>query len=291
MQAFPKPTHGARPPSGFLLRRPAGGFTLIELLVVIAIIAILAGMILPAVTQASKKAKIMTARTDMSNLAGAVNQYEATYSRMPISKPSRETTTDMSPDFTFGTVQGPLSPGTLWNSKGQPLPMIGNLGRGQNNNSEIVAILRDMVKTAEGADTVNAGHAYNPRNLTLLDVKDVGYIRRPGGGGPATYQAKGVGPDGVWRDPWGNPYIITIDLDADGKCRDGFYRRQSVAQEAGDLGYFGLRRGPAAANDGGGDRFEVSANVIAWSLGPDGLADPTLKANFGVNKDNVLSWQ
>ncbi|MCP5517270.1 MAG: prepilin-type N-terminal cleavage/methylation domain-containing protein [Verrucomicrobiales bacterium] len=286
MQAFPRPI------PGFGIRgRDRRGFTLIELLVVIAIIAILAGMILPAVTQASKKAKIMTARTDMSNLAGAVNQYEATYSRMPVSKPSRESTTTTSPDFTFGTVQGPASPGTLWNAKGQALPLIGNLGRGQNNNSEVVAILRDMVQTAAGGPTVNAGHAYNPKNLTLLDVKDVGYQRRPGGAGVPTYQGKGVGPDGVWRDPWGNPYIITIDLNADGKCRDGFYRRQAVSQEAGDLGYFGLRRGPAEAGDGGGDRFEVNANVIAWSMGPDGVADASVKANFGFNKDNVLSWQ
>ncbi len=30
---------------------------------------------------------------------------------------------------------------------------------------------------------------------------------------------------------------------------------------------------------------------MVWSAGPDGNIDPTAKANAGVNKDNVLSWQ
>ncbi len=67
---------------------------------------------------------------------------------------------------------------------------------------------------------------------------------------------------------------------------------QSVSQQQGEIGFHGLRLGPpVGSGDTGPNRYEVRANVIVWSLGPDGLADAAIKANAGVNKDNILSWQ
>ncbi len=233
-------------------RRRRRGFTLIELLVVIAIIAILAGLILPAVSVGKTKAKVARARVEMSNLAASIKQYESDYNRFPLSKRAEEAAA--TGDFTYGDTD-----------KG-----FGIVAAYPQNNREMMYILVNDIDKAPPEILNNSANngikGRNPKKSTYLDA-------RMGANGLAGLSAD----DHVFRDPFGNAYIITLDVNSDGKCLDEFYKRKAGT------------KGLAETGPGTGI-YELNASVMIWSLGPDGAADNG-PSDKGFNKDNILGWQ
>jgi prepilin-type N-terminal cleavage/methylation domain-containing protein len=228
--------------------RSLRGFTLIELLVVISIIAILAGLLLPAISRAKLAALKTTAKTDMKNLGTAISQYEADNSRFPVGPQATGAT-----DLTWGLTNSPL-PATA-------IP----------SNTDIMVILMDL------PILVNTNHIKNPRRQAFFNPKQVNDTISPGLS-TIDYQ---------FRDPWGVPYVITLDTDGDGKCTDACYCNAPVSQQTGVTGYNGLVGSTAS----GPLQFQLNGPIMMWSAGPDKKSSLTTPANTGVNKDNVLGWQ
>jgi prepilin-type N-terminal cleavage/methylation domain-containing protein len=227
-------------------------FTLIELLVVIAIIAILAGLLLPALSIAKTRAKVAQAKNEEQNLVAAISQYDTEYSRPAAVNINGN-------DITYGLPTALLPAGSP-SSSGNNVP----------TNSDLMCTIMDINYG------VNINHARNPRSIVSFNAKQFSDTTTPGLS-TIDYQL---------RDPWGNPYIITVDMNGDNYCLDSFYGSKTVSGTgSGTQGLVGLQDYYSSGS------YELRGPVMIWSFGPDKNVNPGAAANTSSNKDNVLSWQ
>ena len=240
---------------------PVRGFTLVDLLVVIGVLGLLLSILLPATPRSGKLNKQRIALTEASGISGAIQTYCLDYGSCPTST-NAAANPGPGGDFTYGTAHLPT---TVTVTSG---------GTYNANNSELMGILMAVSAATfpAGGANPNSGNARNPRQTVYLNARLAADTTQPG-----------VGADFVYRDPWGSPYLISIDLNSDGVTFDSFHRLNSVSAD----GRQGLAPNPAAPAP---DNWAAKTPVMVWSFGPDRTADPTQPATAGQNADNVVSW-
>ena len=160
-------------------RSQTHAFTLVELLTVIAIIAILMGLLFPAIGVVKDQAKKAEAKTACANIVAAVKAYNTEYSKYP-----NATGTASSTDYIVGDTAGGAS----------------------KDNSDLFNILRAK------STGINADHKYNPRRIGFFEGKSATNPTAPKSGFAET---GGGGTLGAFYDPWGTMYCVAIDGDYD----------------------------------------------------------------------------
>ena len=227
-------------------------FTLVEVLVAVGIIAILAGLLIPAVYSAQQRGRIATANADMKSLEIAFNGLDGNYGKML--------------KYENGTYY--LGGNAL--SAPVPTPGTGVTGcsvtigalkaSGEYDDSDaVMSIYRGVI--AELSDPSNEGISADVSvNLRLLRLLEPRGEYNPS----LIYGTTGFAPNYpyLWLDPWGNPYFIRINVDATEKIPDP--------------------TSPTSTD-------RVARKIILWSLGPDGKGSDT--ATAAENTDNICSWK
>ncbi len=230
------------------------GFTLIELLTVIAIIAILMGLLFPALAGVKENARKVQARNEVAQIVAAVKQYYTEYGKYPPMADPSATTTSTGDDVKDQFV------GDLTQTKTKV------------ENSMLFNTLRSI-------DAIpNEKFIYNPRRIVFFEGKAVGNPEVPKGGFLEKIKSGGgaakVGmpaTDGCLLDPWGRQYFVMIDSNQDNLLDvDQLYNDfKDTDRPHTTVGVFAMG----------------SDNIIGTEKNPD------MYRSKGVVSDDIISWQ
>ena len=152
-------------------------FTLIELLTVIAIIAILMGLLFPAIGTIKESARRTQAKNDVTNIVAAVKQYYTEYGKYPLVEASPTT---------------PNSDTVVGDPEATPVA----------DNSALFNTLRSI---PEG---INDQYKLNPRRIVFFEGKAATDSLAPRAGFADKQDAQ---KKGSFFDPWGKQYVVVMD--------------------------------------------------------------------------------
>lgn len=226
----------------------SSGFTLIELLTVIAIIAILMGLLFPAVNAVKENAKKVQAKNDVMQIVAAVKSYYTEYGKYPPLKAPGS-----------GGAGGGGS-----NSDAAADEMIGDpASNAKENNSKLFNTLRAI------PEDPNADNKLNPRRVVFFEGKAASNPDSPRAGFLDRVGGQSGGDKGSFYDPWGKQYNVVLDTNYDNllDVSQVYTDFSDTEKPRTAVGAFSLGKDGKIGENGDG-RFrngtKVSDDVISW---------------------------
>lgn len=174
-------------------------FTLVELLVVIGIIAILAGLVIPAVIRAQMQGRITQAKSDMATILLALKGVESTYNKM---------------------VNGDSSFDGKTAKTDEDFPNCIILGGGNDTSVDAYDCFIAELSVPNKVSTPNI----NKRKIKFLDPNPKF--------DPTKNYSDADNLPYLWRDPWGNRYVIIINTQLTDEIPNPADTNKSLAAKA-----------------------------------------------------------
>lgn len=186
-------------------------FTLIELLIVVGIIALLAGLITPAVITAQQKGRITQAKSDMHTILMAIKGVESTYGKI-----LNNTGTAAIPKFEFADGKAAKQLDKTVSGIEYQYAALGQAKDGKNDFIKIDG--NEIGNDAQAAYDSFIAELSDPKNGKFADSDDLNINKRrqvfldpkPDYDPSKNYDHADNEPH-LWLDPWGSRYVILLN--------------------------------------------------------------------------------